>query len=65
MKRILKIGKNFNRVAIFQCHHCGCLFEANSEDYENIWLMGEAYHMSKCPCCGINVYGDLKDNEDQ
>lgn len=40
----------------FHCRFCGCIFEANSDEYvfEEFQLIG--YHYCLCPTCGQKAY---------
>lgn len=52
--KILKNGdlRKFNQVKEFSCHYCGCVFEANKNEYtlhddqrDGPWIE------IRCPCC--------------
>lgn len=64
--KIIKAGdlSRVHRVLRFDCQKCGCVFEANENEYEkaDCWAQmhdnEEAY--CKCPCCGnraTRLYG--------
>ena len=49
--KIIKPGKKPETTKRFECPHCGCVFEADRDDYG---LVGDAYRT--CPTCGRKVY---------
>ena len=55
--KIIKPGKKPDTTERFECPHCGCVFEADRDDYG---LAGDAYgdqwaYMT-CKTCGRKVY---------
>lgn len=40
----------------FVCYDCGCIFEAERNEYTDIYALFFSAEMS-CPCCGIRCYG--------
>lgn len=36
----------------FQCDECGCVFEADKDEYQSDMQYNTAYFYCKCPCCG-------------
>lgn len=58
MKRIIKRGKVPNPIKRFKCSKCGCVFEADPDDYEKgfAYQEGEGYFYSNCPECGRTSY---------
>ncbi len=40
----------------FICPECGCVFEADEDEYKDIGVVFKAYiYKCKCPCCGEKV----------
>lgn len=61
MKRILKKGKIVKNIQRFKCPNCGCVFEADEDDYIVIMNFRNdfcSFLESKCPACYWNVYID-------
>ena len=58
MKRIINRVKVPNPIKRFKCSKCGCVFEADPEDYVRRfdYYEGEAYYYSGCPECGNRSY---------
>ena len=40
----------------FICPDCGCIFEANKNEYETCYQYNEASYGCKCPTCGAPVF---------
>lgn len=41
----------------FNCLKCGCVFKANSGEYQYSWSQyNESYYSCICPYCGNKVY---------
>ena len=52
MKRVIKSGKMKPTTITFKCSWCGCVFEADREDYTEHFDRNEHYYNSTCPTCG-------------
>lgn len=39
----------------FHCPDCGCLFEADEDEYEHESYVWDEYYACKCPTCGKRV----------
>ncbi len=39
----------------FECDRCGCVFEANNNEYKSAAQYNDIYYFCKCPCCGENA----------
>ena len=50
--KIIKPGKKPETFR-FECPHCGCVFEADKDDYEKRRddFRMELYVLAACPCC--------------
>lgn len=61
---ILRKGdiNKINRIKRFNCKNCGCLFEANKDEYRVGSQYNEEYYYCKCPFCHEFVYGEIKNN---
>ncbi len=40
----------------FNCRKCGCIFDAEKEEYKVSSQYNEEYYSCICPTCGNNVY---------
>lgn len=61
MKRVLKEGKISKNVRKFRCPNCGCVFEADEDDYATIRNARDdfcSFVESECPTCHKKVYID-------
>lgn len=58
MKRIINRVKVPNPIKQFRCGKCGCVFEADPEDYVSgfDYYGDKAYYYSGCPKCGNGSY---------
>lgn len=36
----------------FQCDECGCVFEADKDEYQSDMQYNTMYFYCECPCCG-------------
>lgn len=54
--------KKLNKTKQFTCKNCGCLFEANKDEYYIGAQYNEEYYYCKCPFCDKLVYGEIKNN---
>ena len=46
----------------FYCRFCGCLFEADTDDYKLVpGAVKEQIAMSSCPDCGHEVYKEVRE----
>lgn len=53
--KIIQHGKpklSFPRTKRFRCCSCGCVFEAEKEEYTSGSQYNEIYYQCKCPECG-------------
>ena len=52
--KILEHGdpRKINPVIRFKCNNCGCMFEANREEYSKKVLLGVNLYFCDCPECG-------------
>ena len=55
--KIIKPGKKPETTKRFTCSHCGCVFEADEDDYELEFdsLNGCYCYVADCPTCGLTV----------
>lgn len=51
MKKIIKHGEIPSTVRRFKCLHCGCIFEADRDEYESHFDRNEEFWSSSCPEC--------------
>lgn len=59
MKRIVKKGKLTKNIRQFKCPYCGCVFEADEDDYTMTADSHNDYCLeSECPTCNRMVYID-------
>ena len=49
MKKIIEHGKKPNTIKRFICTHCGCVFEADSDEYKHTLDRNEDIWTSECP----------------
>lgn len=52
---IIKLGRNpkpISAIRRFKCTYCGCVFEADKNEYECGSQYSDFYYSCKCPCCG-------------
>ena len=56
MKKIITPGKIEDTTRRFSCVACGCVFEADKDEYNTIFDRNELYHWSLCPECGHISY---------
>lgn len=56
--KIIKPGKKPDTTERFECSYCGCVFEADEDDYEEEFysLDGYSCNTADCPTCGRKVY---------
>ncbi len=47
----------------FQCDECGCVFEADKDEYQSDMQYNTAYFYCKCPCCGKSARHILMQEE--
>lgn len=52
--KIIKDGdlNRLKRIRRFSCDTCGCLFEADKDEYEADTQYNETFYLCNCPCCG-------------
>lgn len=44
----------------FYCRSCGCLFEADKDDYKLVPEADKQIAMTSCPDCGHEVYKEAR-----
>lgn len=54
--KIISHGKPISITRRFVCNKCGCIFEANENEYTYIMCMNQDNYYCKCPDCGTVVY---------
>lgn len=57
--KIIKEGIIKHEPKQFECPECGCVFEADENEYSR-WNapMNETYFVAICPCCGESVFAE-------
>ena len=54
--KIIKPGKKPNEPRRFQCPNCSCIFEADRQDYEEVYILSNGYYLLiDCPTCGRSI----------
>lgn len=54
--KIIKPGKKPETDKRYECQHCGCVFEADRDDYEVEYSLLDGYYFKiECPCCGYII----------
>lgn len=56
MKRKIVVEKE---TKCFYCRECGCLFEADKDDYKLVTEADKQIAMTSCPDCGHEVYKEV------
>ena len=58
--KVIKEGnlKRLKKTKRFECNKCGCIFEADQDEYSVGYQYNEAYYMCTCPTCDCTVYLD-------
>lgn len=51
MKIIKKGNLDRNNPKRFECSKCGCVFEANKDEYKAGNQYNDIYYFAICPCC--------------
>ena len=56
--KIIKEGdlNKLKRIKRFECKECGCIFEAEKDEYKEGSQYNETYYYCACPCCNQTVY---------
>ena len=55
--KIIKPGKKPETIERFECPHCGCVFMADVDDYEEEYSLCNGYYLKiDCKTCGCTVY---------
>lgn len=51
---IIKEGDPYRCKALmrFECDICGCIFDANKDEYKTDTQYNDIFYYCKCPCCG-------------
>ena len=69
--KIIKEGTIKPKIYIFECDNCGCIFEMDHNDPEDMdemdakYLMGAEFMKANCPTCRHRVTGFQKEEEDE
>jgi hypothetical protein len=59
--KIIQEGKIPTFIKTFKCRYCGCVFEAEKNEYKvEHSQYSEVEYIAECPCCKEKVYGALK-----
>ena len=55
--KIIKPGKKPDTTELFECSYCGCMFDADEDDYEFEFdsLNGCYCYAADCPTCGLTA----------
>lgn len=48
------------KIRTFECDECGCIFEANKDEYKYGEQYNETYYYCVCPCCQRTTYHEVK-----
>ncbi len=51
MAKIIVPGRIPTIARRFKCDYCGCVFDADKDEYKRRTLYGGIYNTCKCPCC--------------
>lgn len=63
--KIVRHGRSANRDRRFCCHSCGCIFDAECDEYSyEIDCRNETIYSSICPECGLTSYISSRIPED-
>ena len=55
--KIIKPGKRTETTKRFTCKHCGCVFKADKDDYEEVYILNNGYYLKiYCPYCGYIIH---------
>ena len=56
--KIIKEGNldKLKKIKRFECKECGCIFEAEKDEYKWDSQYNETYYYCACPCCNQIVY---------
>ena len=56
--KIIKEGdlKKLKKIKRFECKECGCIFEAEKDEYKWDSQYNVTYYYCTCPCCNQTVY---------
>lgn len=56
--KIIKEGdlKKLKKIKRFECKECGCIFEAEKDEYKRGSQYNEEYYYCACPYCNQRVY---------
>ena len=65
--KIIKQGKSekelnviLNKTRRFKCDICGCVFEADWDEYTHKSYLNETLYYCKCPNCKIHIAYEVK-----
>jgi len=58
MRKIILPGKKevLKATKRFECPKCGCVFDADKDDYETGTQYNDVYYSCECPMCGVMAY---------
>jgi len=56
--KIIKEGdlNKIKKIRRFKCEKCGCIFEAEEDEYKCGNQYNEIYYYCSCPCCNQTAY---------
>lgn len=56
--KIIKEGNlnKLKKIKRFECEECGCIFEAEKDEYKWGSQYNEEYYYCACPCCNQIAY---------
>lgn len=68
--KIIKQGKTdkelsaiLNKTKRFECTICGCIFEADWDEYTYKFNLNEMMYYCKCPNCKIHIAYEVKEEK--
>lgn len=60
MKILRKGTIDKNKIKLFECPECGCLFEATKNEYKTNFYKNKKYAYCDCPCCDYTIIGEKR-----
>ena len=64
--KIVKHGVYDPKIRRFYCQHCGCMFDAEEDEYSReIDCRNETIYSCICPDCGLTSYISARVPEDE
>lgn len=60
--KIIKEGNKsiLSKIKRFECHDCGCVFEADKNEYQCGEQYNQEYYYCVCPYCKHTTYNEVK-----